>query len=86
MTHPFVNEWRDIPPRSGPWMDRDPQPPMCRRCQTLHDADTARLRGLLHQLTDYNDRLRAENERLERDLANVQAANAALRRHEGINP
>ncbi len=86
MSHPFVNDWASEPKRVAPHMETDPQPPMCRRCQTLHDADTARLRRLLHQLTDYNDRLRAENERLERDLANVQAANAALRRHEGINP
>ncbi len=86
MTHAWEAAWGSEPKRPGPWMETQPAAPMCRRCQTLHDHDTAALRRLTWQLTDYNDRLRAENERLERDLSNVQAANAALRRHEGINP
>ncbi len=71
----------------SPWMDWQPDVrDMCETCAGKSRRDFDAMRRLLLQLTDYNDRLRAENERLERDLANVQAANAALRRHEGINP
>lgn len=85
VSHPFVAEWRDIPPRPGPWMDVDPPtPPMCETCRADHDKATDRLRRLLHQLTDYNDRLRRDHERLEAEHANLAAANAALRRHHGV--
>ncbi len=58
MSHAWVAEFRDLPPRPGPWMDRDPQPPMCPRCQHLHDADIDRLTADIATLTAANAALR----------------------------
>ncbi len=81
MSHAWEVAWATEPKRVAPHMDTDPQPPMCHRCQHLHDADTARLRQLLHNLADLDARQRADIDRLTADIATLTAANAALRRH-----